>query len=358
MVKPLLAAILFVLMTLTACSDQATTADVTTVPAPQPEATQADETATEATEVAPLEPTVIPTAAPEPTTITALRPTLAPESAATETPTPARTATSTQAPRVTLQPAATAVPPAVPTPYDTAGSTQTPTQPASTLGGLTVAPEYRCAPYDPDDYPYSPSVEAKIVEAQGGIYGPYTGTWFESIRETDIEHIVARSEAHDSGLCAVSPETRSEFASDLLNLTLASPSVNRHQKSDNDAAEWLPDLNECWYVDRTIQVRLEYGLTIDRAEADAIDRVLAGCESTDMVVITPGASTPTAQTTLTAQTTPTTTTDVDALTLWDDDGNGRITCAEARAHGIAPVRRGHPAYEYMRDTDGDGVVCE
>ena len=250
MAKLLLPAIIFVLMTLTACSDQATTADVTTVPAPQPEATQAGETATEATEVAPLEPTVIPTAAPEPTTITALRPTLAPEPAATETPTPARTATqvpaSTQPPRVTLPPAATAVPPAVPTPYATAGSTLTPTQPASTLGGLTVAPEYRCAPYDPDDYPYSPSVEAKIVDAQGGIYGPYTGTWFEGIRETDIEHIVARSEAHDSGLCAASPETRSEFASDLLNLTLATPSVNRHQKSDNDAAEWLPDLNECW----------------------------------------------------------------------------------------------------------------
>ena len=49
---------------------------------------------------------------------------------------------------------------------------------------------------------------------------------------------------------------------------------------------------------------------------------------------------------------------MDALALWDDNGNGRITCAEARAYGIAPVRRGHPAYHYMRDADGDGVVCE
>ena len=47
-----------------------------------------------------------------------------------------------------------------------------------------------------------------------------------------------------------------------------------------------------------------------------------------------------------------------ALALYDDNGNGRISCAEARAHGIAPVERGHPAYEYMRDGDGDGVVCE
>ena len=47
-----------------------------------------------------------------------------------------------------------------------------------------------------------------------------------------------------------------------------------------------------------------------------------------------------------------------ALARWDDNGNGRITCAEARRHGIAPVPRGHPAYRYMRDGDGDGVVCE
>ncbi len=47
-----------------------------------------------------------------------------------------------------------------------------------------------------------------------------------------------------------------------------------------------------------------------------------------------------------------------ALARWDDDGNGRITCAEARRHEIAPVPRGHPAYRHMRDGDNDGVVCE
>ena len=52
----------------------------------------------------------------------------------------------------------------------------------------------------------------------------------------DIEHIVARSEAHDSGLCATDAATRRRFASDLLNLTLASPSVNRSQKSGKDAS--------------------------------------------------------------------------------------------------------------------------
>lgn len=47
-----------------------------------------------------------------------------------------------------------------------------------------------------------PQLHPNIVDARGGIYGPYTGTWFESIRESDIEHILTRPESHDSGLCA------------------------------------------------------------------------------------------------------------------------------------------------------------
>ena len=47
-----------------------------------------------------------------------------------------------------------------------------------------------------------------------------------------------------------------------------------------------------------------------------------------------------------------------ALARWDDNRNGRISCAEARRHGIAPVPRGHPAYGHMRDGDNDGLVCE
>ena len=261
------------------------------------------------------------------------------------------------APTATPEPTATPTlePSETPEPTSTATPTQPPTRPSGLWRGITVAPEERCSDYDPDDYHYSPSVEPRIIEAQGGIYGPYAGRWFESIKETDIEHIVARSEAHDSGLCAASAATRSEFASDLLNLTLASPSVNRHQKVKNDVVEWVPELNQSWYVDRITQVRLEYGLTIDRDEADAIDTALATCDSTEMVVLAP-TNTGVSQTTATP--TPTPAAGVDALAMYNDNGNGGITCAEARAHGIAPVHRGHPAYEYMNDRDGDGVVCE
>ena len=305
----------------------------------QPEPTPPADPTRESTNTATPHPTEFPTTVLEPTATATLAPTPIREPTATATPAPMPTATPVPIP--TPSPTATPVP------------TQPPTQHSQIWHGVTIAPEDRCSPYDPDDYPYSPSVEPGIVKNLGGIYGPYSGTWFDSIRETDIEHIVARSEAHDSGLCAASPDTKDRFASDLINLTLASPSVNRHQKSGKDVAEWLPDLNRCWYVDRTVEVRREYGLTIDQAEADAIDRVLAGCESTEMVMLARGAST-----TATSTPTPTPAPEADALAMYDDNRNGRISCAEARAHGIAPVHMEHPAYEFMRDADGDGVVCE
>ena len=211
--------------------------------------------------------------------------------------------------------------------------------------GLVVAPEQRCSSYDADDYRYPQSVEDRIVDELGGVYGPYTGRWFASTSDTDIEHMVARSEAHDSGLCAADLATRRRFATDLLNLTLAGPRVNRYEKVDRDAAEWQPAQNRCWFAARVIAVRQRYGLTIDRREADALDQVLAGCASTELVTFARGEV-------------PATVRVPEAIAAWDDNRNGRVSCAEARAHGIAPVTRDHPAYPFMRDGDGDGVVCE
>ena len=377
MAKLLLPAISIILFTLAACTNPTPTSVVepTTISAPtetvpavgQVEPTSVAEPTEELTSLPPQTPTSPPrptatagptaVSMPEPTPTQTTSPTATstpvPTPTETTTPTPKPTATATSAPEPTPTPTATPAPTPETAGIATATPAPTPVQIADRWLGLLVAPENRCSDYDPDDYRYSPSVEPKIVDTLGGIYGPYTGTWFDSIQETDIEHIVARSEAHDSGLCAASADTKDRFASDQLNLTLASPSVNRHQKSDKDAAEWLPPLNECWYVERVVQVRRKYLLTIDQAEAEAIDRVLASCESNYMVFLAQGASAITA-----ATPSPTEAPEADALAMYDDNGNGRITCAEARAHGIAPVRRGHPAYQFMRDADGDGVVCE
>ena len=162
----------------------------------------------------------------------------------------------------------------------------------TTWRGLVVAPEHRCSPYRSGDYGYPQSVQASIVRELGGIYSPYTGERFVSMGQTDIAHTVARSEAHDSGLCAASRETRRAFARDLLNLTLASPGLNRGAKGADDAAEWMPQRNRCWFADRVVAVRRRWGLTIDAGEANALEAVLAGCTTTALEAAGGGAFAP------------------------------------------------------------------
>ena len=142
--------------------------------------------------------------------------------------------------------------------------------------GLVVTDEVRCSEFERADYQYPQSIELKIAADLGGWWSPYDGTTFEN-RESDIEHIVAVSESHDSGLCAMPLETRKRFAQDLDNLTLAEKNVNRYQKKHYDAAEWFPEYNRCWFAGRVLVVKLEYGLTVDSREADTLDALLDGC---------------------------------------------------------------------------------
>ena len=150
---------------------------------------------------------------------------------------------------------------------------------------LRVSDEYRCAQYNREEYKYPQSVELKIIEAMDGyIYSPYTNEYFESRMDTDIEHIVAVSEAHDSGLCATPKWVKRKFARDLRNLTLASPILNRHIKRDKDATDWLPQYNRCWYVARILEVKLAYDLSVDEDEAAAMDYVISNCANDEEVI--------------------------------------------------------------------------
>ncbi|MDE0055132.1 MAG: hypothetical protein OXP28_07195 [Gammaproteobacteria bacterium] len=151
----------------------------------------------------------------------------------------------------------------------------------TTWRGLVVAPENRCAPYDRDDYRYPQSVEDEIIAKLGDLFSPYTCAQFGSSRETEIEHMIAVSQAHDSGLCMADRQTKRRFASDLRNLTLAAPAVNR-EKGARDAAEWLPETNRCWFAGRIVEVRRAYELTIDRREAAALESVLSNCSPADV----------------------------------------------------------------------------
>ena len=95
--------------------------------------------------------------------------------------------------------------------------------------------------------------------------------------------MIAVSEAHDSGLCGAGAVVRQRFASDLDNLTLAAPDLNRHEKRDHDAAEWLPENDRYWFaaavaegVDRPGQIAIKNAERAIYASATAFVAEAAG----------------------------------------------------------------------------------
>ena len=158
---------------------------------------------------------------------------------------------------------------------------------AETWRGLQVCEEQSRDGYDRDAFgsAYS-SLEDEIIDmlpatmkAGGQVYTPYSCLPFDirvdGTAATDIEHIVALAEAHDS---RIADDQRRAIAADLDNLTIADPTVNRSEKSDRDAGEWTPARHGAWFAERVIAVKLEYGLSVDPAERDALERLLAAAK--------------------------------------------------------------------------------
>lgn len=118
----------------------------------------------------------------------------------------------------------------------------------------------------------------------GTLADPYTATSIAFVRgETtsslvQIDHIVALSNAWQTGAQQLSTERRYEFANDPLNL-LAVDGATNSSKGDGDAATWLPPNTSfrCSYVSRQIAVKAAYDLWVTAAEHDAMARVLSTC---------------------------------------------------------------------------------
>ena len=219
---------------------------------------------------------------------------------------------------------------------------------AETWMGLSVAPELTpsdtCSKYGEVKANYNYDRD-KLLEhvrrtTDGDLYSPYTARTFSEECDVHVEHIVARKEAHYSGLCLEkNAHRRKEFASDLVKLTLAGRGLNQ-AKRDCDAATWIPLLNRCWFATRVLQVRKRYELTIDKSERDALDAILSDCKPEHLSM---GRTLEPA---------------VAPLVKWDADWNGQINCDELRRKGVeTPIGPDHEAYPFVSDADCDGKMC-
>ena len=118
----------------------------------------------------------------------------------------------------------------------------------------------------------------------GNLNDPYTGKLLPFVRGADtsddvqIDHVVALSNAWQTGAQQLTPEQRIALANDPLELLAVEGKANQ-DKSASDAATWLPPNKafRCQYVARQIAVKKKYSLWVTSAEKDAMSRVLATC---------------------------------------------------------------------------------
>lgn len=118
----------------------------------------------------------------------------------------------------------------------------------------------------------------------GTLYDPYSGTTIEFLRGdttsdlVQIDHVVALSNAWQTGAQLLTTDERIKFANDPLELLAVDGAANQ-AKADGDAATWLPSNKSfrCQYVARQIAVKKQYKLWVTEAEKAAMVRVLSTC---------------------------------------------------------------------------------
>lgn len=113
--------------------------------------------------------------------------------------------------------------------------------------------------------------------------GPWISRWDgATIAEADgamVVRTVPLGEAFASGAYAWSPEDRAAFANDtdLNGAVVVTSLTSARARADRGPAQWLPAFERCRYVADWLAVKRKYGLAVDRAEAQALTEVLAGC---------------------------------------------------------------------------------
>ena len=122
-----------------------------------------------------------------------------------------------------------------------------------------------------------------VVES-GTLIDPFSGETINFVRgttssmEVQIDHVVALSNAWQTGAFKLSIKDRTAFANDPMNLLAVKGRLNS-QKGDGDAATWLPPLKSfrCDYVSLQIAVKLKYKLWFTAPEKEAMIRILKSC---------------------------------------------------------------------------------
>lgn len=209
------------------------------------------------------------------------------------------------------------------------------------------------------------------VVLSGILAEPYSGEtkYFDKSQASaiQIDHVVALSDAWQKGAQALTAAQRETLANDPLNLLAVDGRLNQ-QKSDGDAATWLPPHKDfrCAYVSRQIAVKAKYRLWVTEAERDAMVRILSNCPGqilpADSGVVVPSgtvpASVPTDQPAPPQDAAPPAANPAPHPNQPANPVASYANCREVWAILGRPITPQDPGFQNKFDGDHDGIGCE
>ena len=114
----------------------------------------------------------------------------------------------------------------------------------------------------------------------GSWVDPYSGETFTDAKKMDIDHLIPLQYAHQHGGASWDAAKKQAYANDLDTVLLTVSARENRSKGAAGPGEYMPPLKSyrCEYSQRWVAVSEKYGLTVGKADRQALNSGLSSCQ--------------------------------------------------------------------------------
>lgn len=114
----------------------------------------------------------------------------------------------------------------------------------------------------------------------GSWVDPYSGETFTDAKKMDIDHLIPLQYAHRHGGASWDSAKKQAYANDLDTVLLTVSARENRSKGAAGPGEYMPPLKSyrCEYSQRWVAVSEKYGLTVGKADRQALNSGLSSCQ--------------------------------------------------------------------------------
>lgn len=114
----------------------------------------------------------------------------------------------------------------------------------------------------------------------GSWVDPYSGETFNDAKKMDIDHLIPLQYAHQHGGASWDAAKKQTYANDLDTVLLTVSARENRSKGAAGPGEYMPPLKSyrCEYSQRWVAVSEKYGLTVGKADRQALNSGLSSCQ--------------------------------------------------------------------------------